>query len=325
VNLPRDDGFRAPPAWAPHSRYWMAWPSPGGLWEDHLDEGRDFIAQLAAVLIEQHGPVTMLVNSAELAEVSLQVGPGVGNMLGPHHSCNLRNVGPTFLLRDDQLAAVTWPGAEEPGKSVLDHLGIPVYRAPLAMHGGLIEVDDRGTCLASETILAGGSSREEVETMLRDFLGVTDVIWLRTNVDGHLAGGQVVNVARFLKPGLVIAAAEPDESKPDHALLTENLRRLKGVRLGGDALTVVEVPLPKRRQRSDGSRVVMSYTNCFVDGASVILPAFEDYADQAAYDRVVAALLDHTVTTFPSFELAYGGAGLATIILPQPLASLQVA
>lgn len=323
MTTPRAQGYAVPPPSGRHGRYWMGWPSGDAIPPDHLDAAREAMAGLAALLAE-HRPVSVLANPSEVADVSLMCGPGVGAMMVPHGDCCLRVHGPSFLLRqaEPRLAAVRWRecGEGAVADAILDKLRVPVFTGPLPAVPAMVETDGEGIALVSEALpRLAGMAPDAVERALHDWLGIDTVVWLAAGLEGDVSGGRVLNCARFLRPGLVIALTEERDDDPNAALLAENLARLKRVRdARGRGLEVVAVPQPKRRD-GGGRRILMSYANCFVDGTLVILPAFEDPRDDVAYDRVVAALMDHTVVSYPAREFAFGGGGLGDLILAEPV------
>lgn len=311
-----------PPEWVRHERYWMAWPCRAGRWGDHLDAARDVVAE-AAKLVAEQGPVTMLANPAEVADVSLSCGPGIAAMVVPHGDCCMRSMAPSFLLDfRGGMIGVRWPDkwGNAVADAILTHLALPRVLGPWQAPGGFFDVDGEGTCLASEGLLtAVGCSRDEAERSLSDYLGVDKVIWLKCGLEGDVTGGHIHNLARFLRPGVVLALTDDERGDVNAELLKENVLRLKAARDAKNReITVARAPQPKRKLRADGSRICASYANCFVNRNLVVLPAFEDAKDQVAYDSVVGALLDHVVISLPALELAYGGSGFADIAVAQP-------
>lgn len=321
---PREDGLAAPPEWRASGRYWLAWPGPSGRWGERLDDVRDSFVEFVKLLSDA-GPVTILANPADVADVSLRFGPGVAAMAMPHSDCCMRIMGPAFLVDGDGTlaAGIEWTGdrsKDTVAREVLDHLNLRRFSAPPGLWGGSYDVDGEGTCLIAESALRDwNGDRQSLEKALSDYLGVDTVLWLDSGIEGDLSGGTISNVARFLKPGLVIAASEADAGDANFDILQRNVEALKtGRDAKGRKIEVIEVPLPKRRLRPDGSRIAMSYANCFVGPGAIVLPAFEDARDQTAYDRVVSALLDYTVASLPADDMAYGGGGFASMTLPQP-------
>lgn len=311
-----------PPDWGRHERYWMAWPCRSGRWGDHLEAACEVVAEVAKLVAEQ-GPVTILANPAEVADISLSCGPGIAAMVVPHGDCCMRSMGPTFLLDfRGGMIGIRWPDEWRGtvADAILDHLRLPGVAGPLTAPGGFFDVDGEGSCLASEGLLsAAGCSREEAERYLADYVGIDKVIWLKHGLEGDLTGGHVLNLARFLRPGVVLALTDDDRGDANADLLKENAARLKAARDARNReLTIARAPQPKRRERADGTRICASYANCFVNRNFILLPAFEDSKDQVAYDSVVSVLLDHVVISLPALDLAYGGSGFANIAIAQP-------
>lgn len=318
VNSPRAQGYAVTPAWRANRRYWLAWPNAAAGWGDHLDMARESMAGLASLLSE-HRPVSVLANAEELAEISLMCGPGVAAMVVPHVSCCIRAVGPTFLERaeDGGRAGIAWttPGGDAGvAKAILDHLELPLVRGPLPLVPTMVDVDGEGTCLASEALLVHAGDRVALEKALGEWLGVEQVVWLRMQPDEPLERQHLLRQARFLAPGLVVAGEAGDDGAT-----ADNLDRLRACRdAKGRTLELVTLPAPRRRGSDDDTALPLSYANCFADGSLVIVPAYEDGRDEIAYDRIVAALPDHTVVSFPALEFAHGGSGMGTIILSEP-------
>lgn len=316
----RDQSYVMPPAWRHGGRYWLAWPSADGGWDERLDEARDQMTELARLLSDLR-PTSILANSEEIADISLKCGPGVAAMVVPHRTCSLHGVGPTFLIaRDGEgVAGIISPVPEADAQvapQLLAHLGLSAFDGHLPFLGIMVDVDGEGSCLASETLRETATvDREMLERLLGEWLGVMKVLWLRTPGADPLRGGDLFHYARFLAPGLVLVVADDAAD----AAGAENLRRLRSWHdARSRPLELVVVPQPKRRGHENGAALPLSYADFFMDGDVVIMPAFEDSRDELAHDRVVAALPDSTVISYPALEFAYGGSGLGTMILAEP-------
>ncbi len=322
MSLPRERGLVMPPDWVPHSRYWMAWPDDAGPYGEALETAREYIIEFARSISDE-GPVTVLANPAEVARITIACGPGIGAVVVPHRGCCARGLAPTFLMDfSGTVAGIAWDrrGHTDVARAVLEHQNLAAVEAPLPATGNLIDVDGEGTCLASETLIeATGRDADDLARQLGDYLGVTRVIWLGTRLEGD-PHASLFNAARFLRPGVVIATTEDDAEDANAAMLVDNLSRLKGARDARNRpLEVVEVPQPRPVRDRDGRRLPLSYANCFVNRHLVVVPAFEDSRDDQAYDRVVQAMMEHTVATFPATEFAQAGAGLGTLAVGQPM------
>src|SRR5205814_4126025 len=136
--------------------------------------------------------------------------------------------------------------------------GVRLWRARLGdrdvvLEGGSIDVNGRGTLLTTEECLLDpavqvrnpGLSRAELERALREYLGVTNVLWLGRGIAGDDTHGHVDDICRFVGPRTVVLAREDDPSDANYRPLEENRERLENMRLeDGSRLEVVPVPMP---------------------------------------------------------------------------------
>ncbi|MBF0373286.1 MAG: agmatine deiminase family protein [Alphaproteobacteria bacterium] len=315
---PLDEGFFLAPEWLPVKRYWLAWPeAPPGLDEQAVESARLSLADLARGLAAL-GPVSVLANPAQVVDVSLYCGAGVGAVAIAHDHCCMRAVGPGFLIGPDGgRAGLRWRGGAVAGR-LLDLLSLRRFDCPLPLDGFAIDVDGEGTCLAPQALLRA-MPREDAEAMLAEWLGARVVIWLETGLEGEPPPGRLVSVARFLRPGLVMALVGGESDDPNLAPLEANRDILGRSRdAAGRKLELVEAPQPRRRLGPDGRRVPMSYTDAFMGNAAIMLPAFDDHRDQTVWDNVVAAL-DANVFSVPAWDFATtAGVGLGSLVLAQP-------
>lgn len=325
-------GFAMPPEWEPHAATLMAWPCRRELWGDRLDEvKRDYAAVARAVAAFE--PVLMACRSGTAAEVRDRCGgtaATIETLEIPLDDSWARDSGPIFVRdRRGEVVAVrfrfnAWgdrwhPYADDallPSR-VAAHLGMRCFEAPLVLEGGAIAVDGEGSLLTTEQCLLNpnrnpGVPREDIERVLRDFLGAERVIWLPfghhlddgpEGTDGHVDG-----VAGFVAPGTVYLEAVADASDPGHATGAANLERLRASRDARGRTLRVRVLDP-------GADPDLSYANhCVVNGGVIVpvsgrdgRPATE--ADERALAFMVALYPGRQVVPVPGEVLHFGGGG----------------
>jgi agmatine deiminase len=336
VAHPADDGFFLPPDWAPHDRCWMAWPSRAEAWGDHMDAARESYAEVANT-IARFEPVTMITKPRNMAEASLQLESNVSNFSLPHDDSWLRDNGPTFVTSKAGLVAgVDWSWnawgeryADHQrdaavAEAMLKHLSMRRYEAPLILEGGAVLGDGEGTLLACESSVLNPNrnpsrSREDIEEILTTHLGVRQIIWLGKGLQDDPAGGHVDNIARFLRPGVVMALTASEPTDGNHAALKDNIERLRAAKdAAGRSLEVIEIEQPRARYTQDGRRFCMSYISLYLANGAAIIPAFEDPQDTKAFEIIARAYPDREVVQVPATELAFGGGGIHSITLGQP-------
>jgi agmatine deiminase len=341
MSNPLADGFSMPAEWVPHERCWMAWPSRSETWGEHLDGARDVVAEIANT-IARFEPVTIVTKPKNVAEVSLLTANGVAQVSLPHDDCWIRDYGPTFLMNKSKgVAGVTWrwnawgfryEDHERDAKvaeEILKHLEMHAYTHNLVMEGGGVDVDGEGTVIASESTLLNPNrnpdmTREQVEEILINYLGVQQVIWLGEGLQDDITGGQIGNVARFVRPGVVLALSCSDPADPNHKVLTDNLQRLKaGRNAHGQALEVVEIEQPRPRFDPEGKRLALSYVNFYMPNDGIVMPAFDDGAnDRKAFEVMTRLFPRREIVQIPALDLAYGGGGIHAFTLPQPVGTI---
>ena len=151
------------------------------------------------------------------------------------------------------------------------------------------------------------------------FLGVEKVVWLPNGLVDDETGGHVDNVACFARPGVVLALSADDKADANYTRLTENLDVLRAATdARGRTLEVLPVPQPKARTRHDGRRLSLSYINFYVANGGVVMPAFQDAADQAAFKAVSAAFPGRQVVQVEVLDILEGGGGIHCITQQEP-------
>jgi agmatine deiminase len=193
------------------------------------------------------------------------------------------------------------------------------------LEGGSIDTNGRGVILTTESCLLDrrrnpGLSGADIERVLQDFLAASKVIWL---VGGPLAGddtdGHVDQLARFVGPHQVVVAVEEDPRDENYAPLQANLRRLQSFekQARGESLEVIPLPMP-RPIFIDSQRVPASYCNFYVANGCVLVPRFEDPADDAARDILQPLFPDRQVIGLPARELIWGRGAFHCLTQQQP-------
>ena len=338
MTRPADKGFYMPPEWAPHKRTWMEWPCRESLWGDDIEAAREAYAEVARTIAEFE-PVTMIANPDNVAEVSLFCGSGsgVGAHPLPHDDSWMRDNGPTFLVDGKGgLAGVDWRfnawGDKFPpydkddavAREVLEHLGVERFEAPLVMEGGSFHVDGEGTLITTEQCLLNKNrnpnlSRKDIEDHLMGFLGVNKIVWLGEGLEDDHTDGHVDNICCFARPGVVILQACYDEGDHNHKIYLDAKGRLEGsTDAHGRQFEIIEIEQPKRRLDREGVRIGLSYVNFYLPTGGVVMPAFGDGKDDAAFDTLKEVFPDRVVRRVEVSDILVGGGGIHCITQQQP-------
>jgi len=189
-------------------------------------------------------------------------------------------------------------------------LKLPVFTPDMVLEGGSIDVNGAGLLLTTEECLLSevqqrnpGMSREQIEARMREFLGVEQVVWLKTGIAGDDTHGHVDDLARFVNAETVVLVTEAD---PADAV---TLRRA--------GLKVVRLPMP-RPLGFDGVRVPASYANFYIANGLVLAPTFNDPNDRAALNTLANLFPDREVVGINCTELIWGLGALHCMTQQQP-------
>ena len=196
----------------------------------------------------------------------------------------------------------------------------------VVLEGGAIEVNGRGTLIATEECLLDpevqvrnpGISRVELEGVFRDHLGASNVVWLGRGIAGDDTHGHVDDLCRFTGPRTVVLCRERDPKDENHRVLEENRERLASARLeDGSRPEVVPLPMPAPL-RFDGIRVPASYANFYVCNAAVLVPTFNDPNDRIALGILSELFRDRPVVGIHAVDLVWGFGTLHCLTQQQP-------
>jgi agmatine deiminase len=213
--------------------------------------------------------------------------------------------------RDEKVAAAV-------GRRLRKRVFIPIAPVDgrprrLVLEGGAVDVNGRGTLLATEECLLSsilernpGLDREGTEHALRDWLGVRHVVWLGEGIAGDDTHGHVDDLARFVDATTVVVASSDDPADPDYARLRDAHERLvRAEDQDGRPFRVVPLPMPAPLF-FDGYRLPASYANFYVGNEVVLVPTFNDPADRRALSILADLFPTRCVVGIHAVDLVLG-------------------
>ncbi|PYI81412.1 MAG: agmatine deiminase [Verrucomicrobia bacterium] len=322
-------GYRMPAEWEPHTATWLSWPRREGIsFPESLDRVLPALRALLEALIESEQVCINVCDDAHEAEArSVLRGLPTERITFyrvPTNEPWCRDHGPIFLTRnrDPSLAVVDWDynawGNKYPPfdldevvpTRLAEILKLPVFYPHMILEGGSIDVNGSGALLTSESCLLNKNrnpnlSRDEIEQRLRDYLGVSDILWLGGGIVGDDTDGHIDDLTRFVSERSVVTAVEEDRNDENYEPLQENLKRLREMKLGGRKLDILTLPMPNKIVR-DGLRLPASYANFYIANTRVLVPMFADAKDAAALSIMRECFPDRRVIGIDSRELIWG-------------------
>ncbi len=334
---PAAQGYAMPAEWEPHQATWLAWPHNVSDWPGRFGPIPWVYADIVRKLAEGE-TVRLLVRDAAEGRRARRHLKSAGADLArvelrrlPTDRVWTRDSGPIVLSRRGGGRAVAGFGfnawakypdwrrdARIPG-SAARWLGLPLLPVrrggrQVVLEGGAVDVNGRGTVLATEECLLDpavqvrnpGFGRDDYQAVFREVLGAGHAIWLGRGIAGDDTHGHVDDLCRFAGPGTVVLCRERDPGDPNHAALEENRERLESARLeDGSRPEVVFLPMP-RPVVFDGQRLPASYANFYVANAAVLVPTFNDPADRQALGILSELFRDRPVVGVHALDLVWG-------------------
>ena len=326
-----------PAEWQRHASTWMAWPHDDEQWIGMLEPVRREFAEFVTAIAARER-VNLLVadeESANDAKARLATG-NVELHHVPHQDLWLRDSGPTFLTRDDEVALVDWDfngwGNKYPAE--LDNripeqlariLGnVTPFHPRLVMEGGALEVSGDGALLTTRQCLLAptrnpGETEETLESALKAYLGVTCVIWLDEGLEGDHTDGHIDTITRFVDESTIVTAVCRDLADPNHDILARNLDLLHQARMpSGDRYRIVELPTPTGRTEFEGERLPLTYANFYIVNGAVLVPIYGAPEDDGALDILRPLFPGRDVVGLPARALITGGGAFHCVTQQQP-------
>ncbi len=306
AETPQKTGYRMPAEWDRHDAVWLAWPYDEGTFPDlkSVEESychiitelhRDEPVNLIVRDMEMYGDVLKRLDSSgvDLTNVKL--------FITKYADVWFRDYGPTYVVNrtSQKRGMVHWVfnAWGEKYDNLLQDTAIPgfinkiqkhnrLFLPGIVLEGGSIDVNGKGTVLTTEQCLLNknrnpGLSKTEIEDYLKEYLGVTNVIWLRDGITGDDTDGHVDDIARFVNENTVVCAVEENPDDENYELLQENYRILReSADQDGNPLNVITIPMPGRVGSKD--RLPASYTNFYIGNGVVLVPVFGHANDSVA-------------------------------------------
>ncbi len=154
--------------------------------------------------------------------------------------------------------------------------------------------------------------------MFAKYFGIQKVIWLGNGIVGDDTHGHVDDLTRFVAPDTVITMVERNTADPNHAILAENLKRLRAATdQNGKKLQIVEIQMP-RPLTFEGRRLPASYGNFYIANGVVLAPVFNDPNDRIALNALAELFPGREVVPIYSGDFIWGLGAMHCMTQQQP-------
>jgi len=223
---------------------------------------------------------------------------------------------------------------------IAELLSLPLFRAPITLEGGGIEVNGRGTLIATRTSIINsnrnaGKNQAEIEEVLKQYFGLEQIIWLSgaprdlcdaigDDTDYHVDGA-----ARFTDESTVLYTWTEEKAHPEYQVLHQHRRELQAATTeSGKALTLLPLPVPDCERTSTANTttaapfgtvpIVATYANYYVANGVVLVPVYGSANDAVAKGILAEQFPGRKIIGLPAQVLAELGGMMHCVTQQQP-------
>ena len=367
-STPKQDGFRMPGEFEPQQHIFMVWPERPDNWRYGAKPAQRAYAEVATA-IAKHTPVTMLVSNTQYANCRARLPEHIRVVEMSSDDAWVRDSGPTFVINDKgEIRGVDWifnawgglvdglyfPWANDDAvaQKICDLMGVDSYRTDAAscpagldfiLEGGSIHVDGEGTLITTEMCLLNPSAgrnvpnlnKDQIEMMLKEYLNLEKIIWIKDGIDPYETNGHIDDVACFIRPGEVACIWTEDPAHPFYEAAQAAYKTLsKSIDAKGRKLKVYKMCMTKEPcylkdawsidtatgaiPREEGEISIASYMNFLITNNAIILPQYGDENDALAVQQAQEMFPGYTIEPVMTTEIAYGGGNIHCITQQMP-------
>tara|TARA_A100001391_G_scaffold115288_1_gene77927 strand:- start:536 stop:1537 length:1002 start_codon:yes stop_codon:yes gene_type:complete len=330
------------PEWQPQWGVLLAWPDAGTDWAGQLDAAHATYTALIAALLDHEG-VLLLCRDRATATAARRKLRDAGIDLTrlrieqvPYDDTWARDFGPISVERDGTLTLLDfrftgWGHKFAAQRDDAVNAALP-WRAPrqavdLVLEGGAIDTDGRGALLTTRACLRNPNrnpllNEQELETRLRETLGVERIWWLdHGELQGDDTDAHVDTLARFVNPTTVAYVGCDDPADPHHADLAAMARELETL-ARDQGLELVRLPMAEPQYDAEGERLPATYANFLITNEKILVPVYGCATDQAALGALAAVAGHRTVQGIPCRPLIEQGGSLHCVTMQLPQGTL---
>lgn len=162
-----------------------------------------------------------------------------------------------------------------------------------------------------------GMERGEIERVLKNCLGVEEIIWLLGGLFDDETDGHIDNVARFVSEDAAVMIHEDDRTDVNFDMILRNEKILQAYGgPNGGSLKVIRLPMPRKIMSGD-KRLPASYANFYIGNETVLVPVYGDPNDSKALGILRDCFTGRRVVGIPSRALLAGGGAIHCITQQQ--------
>ncbi|MCR4903333.1 MAG: agmatine deiminase [Butyrivibrio sp.] len=359
------DGYCMPAEYEPHEGTIMIWPVRPGSWGKDPSKAQEAFKNIFREITKSE-KLFLLADKDHYFEAAKCVRDleRACVLEIPSNDSWARDVAPTYVKNDlGDVRAINWEfnawGGTVDGlyadwsldnkvpENISNLMGTDMYDAsPFVLEGGSIHTDGEGTAMVTESCLLSKGrnpelSKRQIEDRLKEYLGVTKVLWLPRGIYMDETNEHVDNVCAFVGKGQVVLATTDNKEDPQYELSKADLEYLENeTDAKGRKLIVYKLPIPDHPVlvtkedvssfvfeegedvRQEGERLAASYVNFYFTNDEVLVPAFgkaNEESDNRAAEILQGICKTRKVVQIPARQILLGGGNIHCITQQVPL------
>lgn len=320
-----------PAEWAPHDWMWIGFPGDAREWPSELGKAQEQVAAFANALhADGRGEAVRLIarTDADADKARTLVAAGVEVIVERFGDIWLRDTGPMTAIAGDARALAVFDfngwggkfrmaGDEDIGVRLATRAGLESTRRGFILEGGALDTDGTGLFVTTAQCVLNpnrnkGITREDVERVLAETLGMRSMLWLGDGLTGDHTDGHVDNLARFIAPGTLAIPQATDQNDPNGLIYAD-----AAARAIAHGVKIVRLP-SVGRFLIDGEIAPASYMNFVIGNAAVIVPQYNLPTDDEAVDILRGFFPDRDVVGLPSIAILRGGGSFHCCSMQMP-------
>ncbi len=305
--------LRLPAEWEPQDAVLLAWPHTDSDWQPILEEISSVYLELVRTIQHRQTVIIISPEPARVTERLRRAKIEQINILIREIATNdtwTRDYGPLTILSNDKpiLLDFGFNGWGRKFPADQDNLVTGRLHASgcfgntareaidLVLEGGSIESDGTGTLLTTSACLLNANrnpqlDKQQIEQALKLHFGVQQILWLD---HGYLAGddtdAHIDTLARLCPQDTItyVRCDTPDDEHfPELQQMEKQLRQFRT--RSGEPYRLIPLPWTQAHHDETGQRLPATYANYLVINEAVLVPTYNDPADETALAALAEA------------------------------------
>lgn len=329
------------PEWHKQAATLLAWPHPYGCWKDLLADIEPVYIELVKHLCSIQPVIVLCYDEDHRQHIQACYShPNLIFVIISTDDIWIRDYGPISTINKQQQILCydfqfnAWGNKykfERDAKATQQLFKSPPLQSThyqaldFILEGGSLDTNGETILTTSRCLLSSarnrGWNKADWEVVFSDYFNIQDCVWLDSGaIIGDDTDSHIDTLARFINPTTICYAKCEDKKDEHYEELKRMEQQLKNSCQGRYEL--LPLPLPKPKFKS-GQRLPATYINFLLSNESVILPIYDDPADDIAFSQLATCIHDRQIVKIFATPLLYEGGSIHCASMQLPEGALQ--